>query len=226
MIKSKVAQAILAPSYQARIQKLLIHDCTKRERLKVLDVGGGRGKIWTSLPKCDCIHLTIVDPWEPENLESDPADRRLVSTLAGSSHLFVENEFDIIIAIDVLEHLTRSDGYLFVYELAKLSHKLVFIYTPNGFVWQPPSENNMFNAHISGWSFRDLRALGLEEIRGHVGLRGMFGPYALPKFERWTPTYVLANMLGNLLIRAMPSKAFALSGVIRSANSSSSLQLD
>ena len=214
MIREKVTKVLLAPSHVARMQKLLIHDCHSGSRIRVLDVGGGTGRVWKELLTCQCIELTIVDPWVPEGLHEDRANRRICSTLAEASHRLEDQEFDYVFAIDVLEHLPRSEGYSFLYDLVRLSRKVAFVYTPNGFVWQPPSRNNRFNAHLSGWSVRDLKEAGFTEIRGHTGLRTMYGSYAIPKIQRWTVLSVAANLVGNLIVRLFPSKAFALSGIL------------
>ncbi len=89
------------------------------------------------------------------------------------------------------------------------------IYTPNGFLWQPPSTNNAFNAHISGWSIKDLRKFGFTDFRGHVGAKFFWGPYALPKFSYANKVLVAANLLGNLLTKFSPKSSLAISAVAR-----------
>jgi hypothetical protein len=76
--------------------------------------------------------------------------------------------------MDVLEHLAGSKSCLLLYEMMCLSKAKVSIYTPNGFLWQPPSENNSFNAHVSGWSIRQLKEFGFTDFYGYAGLRWFF----------------------------------------------------
>jgi hypothetical protein len=90
------------------------------------------------------------------------------------------------------------------------------IYTPNGFLWQPPSTNNSYNAHISGWSIKDLKQFGFTKFHGHVGAKFFWGPYALPKFSFTNRLFVAANLLGNLLIRLHPKSSLAISAIAKS----------
>jgi hypothetical protein len=62
--------------------------------------------------------------------------------------------------------------------------------TPKGFVWQPGSLNNPFNAHVSGWNVSELRAHGYSKFTGISGYKYQIGPYAIEKedvkFRRFT----------------------------------------
>jgi len=42
--------------------------------------------------------------------------------------------FDIVIAMDLIEHLPKSDGYKLLYEMERIARKACMIMTPNGFV--------------------------------------------------------------------------------------------
>jgi hypothetical protein len=178
-----------------------------------LDIGGAGGKLWLDL-KCSCIKLTIIDPWVPQEGFEDPADFRLVGTFQEISKDLKAKSFDLVLAMDVIEHLAEADGYLLLYEMTRLSQNKISIYTPNGFLWQPPSGNNSFNAHISGWSVRKLKRFGFSEFRGHVGLRIFWGPYSVPKYSYESRKFVLASLVGNALIKLFPSLAFALSASV------------
>jgi 2-polyprenyl-3-methyl-5-hydroxy-6-metoxy-1,4-benzoquinol methylase len=211
---NKLLSNLRAQPVGDRLKEVTTHDCNDRPRLRVLDIGGGGGKVWADL-KCECMHLTIVDPWIPEGKFEDPADERIVDTFQGATLLLEQDSFDFVVAIDVIEHLSVADGYLLLYEMVRLSKGFVFIYTPNGFLWQPPSPNNAFNAHISGWSIVDLKKFGFASFRGHVGAKFFWGPYAAPGFSFTSRFFVVANALGNLFIRFSPKNALAISALVR-----------
>ncbi len=214
-LKDTILATLKAQTFVDRLSEVITHDCDDDTSLRVLDIGGGGGKDWAGL-KCACIHLTIIDPWIPGRDFEDPADARIVNTFQGSTAALEQNSYDVAVAIDVIEHLSVPDGYLLLYEMVRLSQGFVVIYTPNGFLWQPPSTNNSLNAHISGWSIKDLKKFGFTDFRGHVGAKFFWGPYALPKFSFSSRLFVAANLLGNLLIRFSPKSSFAVSALARS----------
>jgi hypothetical protein len=102
-----------------------------------------------------------------------PADLNIIPT----------DSFDFVLAIDLIEHLTKDQGYLLLYEIDRISKGSSGLLTPNGFAWQPPSENNSYNAHISGWSHKEFNQLGWKINRGQIGFRKLYGPYAIQKYK-------------------------------------------
>ena len=108
--------------------------------------------------------------------------------------------------------------------MVRLSRGFVMVYTPNGFLWQPPSTNNALNAHISGWSIKDLKRFGFTDIRGHVGAKFFWGPYAQPNYSFANKLLVLGNLLGNLLIKFSPNSALAISAVARAEQFTQSVE--
>jgi hypothetical protein len=122
-----------------------------------------------------------------------------------------ETSFDIVVAFDVIEHLPEHDGYLLLYEMDRISVEFSCVYTPSGFLWQPPSINNPFNAHISGWQPSTLRQLGWTRVTGIFGFRQLMGPYGRPRFSASTPTAskLLSALMSasQVLARPLPSLA-------------------
>lgn len=126
-----------------------------------------------------------------------------------------DRSFDIVTAIDLIEHLATAEGYRLLYEMERVARRKVLVYTPNGFVWQPPSTNNELNAHISGWTVGQLRRFGFTTIKGHVGLRFAVGPYAEPKHKLKGNALRLFNLANFILILIFPQLAFALSATLK-----------
>ena len=205
-----IVKMLKLPSYKEIVVSSLAHDCSKATRVRILDLGGGGGKLWEDL-KCPCMQITIIDPWIPERGFVDPADIRMVGTFQELSKGLVSKSFDFVVAMDVIEHLSVSEGYLLLYEMVRLSKGKVSIYTPNGFLWQPPSDNNSFNAHVSGWSIKQLKEFGFTDFKGHVGLRWFWGAYSVVKFSFEKRSFVVASLIGNSLIKLLPRLAFAIS---------------
>ncbi|MDD5638907.1 MAG: methyltransferase domain-containing protein [Candidatus Pacebacteria bacterium] len=73
---------------------------------------------------------------------------------------FPEKSFDVIIALDLIEHLSKKEGRLLIQKMEKLARKKVIIFTPNGFVKQEATTNNPFQKHKSGWDCSEMKQLG------------------------------------------------------------------
>lgn len=74
-----------------------------------------------------------------------------------------ENSYELVIAIDILEHFSTEDGLKFLSELKRVSNKSVLISTPKEFIHQEV-EANPFEDHHSLWSKEDLISNGLPII--------------------------------------------------------------
>lgn len=186
--------------------------------LRVLDVGGGSGLFWNNLlSEFPNIDLTVVDLFDLREL-NDFAHKRVHSSFQDALPTFSSNSFDLCTAIDLLEHLDTADGYRLLYEMQRVSQKTVAIYTPNGFLWQPPSPNNPYNAHVSGWQAKDLISFGFQSVLGHVGHKNLIGPYSRPKNNVRNPYLsYFAEKLGERLAVGFPRYAFAISAWMNSA---------
>lgn len=72
---------------------------------------------------------------------------------------FCENEFDLAVSLEVLEHLPMESGKKLLEELERIS-KRVILSTPQKFFPQPTYDGNVYQQHLSKWTFRDLMARG------------------------------------------------------------------
>ena len=135
---------------------------------------------------------------------------RKLGILPEDLKLIPDNEFDFVIALDLIEHLTKSQGYLLLYEIDRVSTGFSALLTPNGFAWQPPSANNPFNAHISGWNSKDFRNLGWKKTRGQIGIRYFYGPYAIQKYRGVSNFKLEMIALTKILSFFLPKLAFSL----------------
>ena len=72
------------------------------------------------------------------------------------------------VAIEVIEHLNKSDGYKMVQELDRISKKRVILTTPNGF-HEILEAVNVYEIHRSERTTTELRKLGFK-LRG-MGIR-------------------------------------------------------
>lgn len=185
--------------------------------IKVLDLGFGSGAHWRGLELPADVDLTVVDLSEQwVSQVSFPAPSQVVVGRIPEvlAHL-PDRSFHVVMAFDLIEHLAPSEGYLLSYAMQRLCGDCAILYTPNGFVPQPPSPDNPFNAHISGWRAADLRDMGWVSLRGESGPRWFVGSYGLPRFRVRTKTLRCALSLLSRLVLQVPSWSFAISAVYR-----------
>lgn len=158
------------------------------DQVSILDIGYGSGNHWaafsqkvlgTDLRVVITALDTVAPPADDRGIWNKPALKDYIQGEAPQDLATIASEsFDLVIGFDLIEHLSKENGYLLLYEMERISKHSAVIFTPNGHVWQPPSAENPMQAHISGWTPSELRAFGWSRIRGATGLKFMFGPYA------------------------------------------------
>jgi len=121
---------------------------------------------------------------------------------------FRPGSVDAAIALDVIEHLERDAALGLIAGLERVARRRVVIFTPNGFVPQPPEPENPHQEHRSGFTADEMRALGYR-VRGIHGLGCLCGPFAQ---SRWRPGLFWRRVsdLTALPVYFLPRLAFAL----------------
>ncbi|MEK7169201.1 MAG: class I SAM-dependent methyltransferase [Patescibacteria group bacterium] len=121
---------------------------------------------------------------------------------------FKKNSFDAVIALDVIEHLEKKDGYKLLKLMEHLASKKVVLLTPNGFVNQT-GEGNGLQEHLSGWSVSDFRKLGYK-VLGRYGLKGLRGEKAELKYKPKILWGLISEISNLFYARQNPKKAYSL----------------
>lgn len=88
-----------------------------------------------------------------------------------NSVYFAENRFDVVVCVDVIEHLSKENGLKLIDNAKYWASKYVYISTPNGYLRQDPYDSNFFQEHLSGWTKEELEHLGFQRIWGGGGLK-------------------------------------------------------
>ena len=155
----------------------------------VLDVGCGRGMLGCLLriyrePE----RLVAIDAYKPylEFVKKMGAyDTVLDLDLSEAKLPFKDKEFDIVLCLEVIEHLQKEVGLKLLGELERVGRRVV-ISTPGVFFPQPRYDGNVQQSHISFYGVRDF------EVRGY----SVYGVGELVVFGRLVP--VVSNILSKL----------------------------
>jgi len=121
---------------------------------------------------------------------------------------FDDKSIDCVLASDLIEHLTKEDGYKLIEKMEKIASKRIIIFTPNGFLEQGVYDNNPWQLHLSGWTVKEMQKMGYHVI-GIGGWKPLRGEYAgiryKPKFF-WT----MISDLSRFFVRNKPEYAFQI----------------
>lgn len=232
-----VFKSLIDWSYSQRLESLdqVVKNFVKRahsipgvegQTIEILDIGAGNAPVWQSpLFKELAIRLevTCFDAVD-QNLDVLPnAGMVKLKSLNGLAPVDLQRipdkSFDIVCAFDLIEHLSKEEGYLLLYEIDRIQRHGSMIYTPSRFVWQPPANDNVHNAHISSWTQTELSALGWVEITPMVGLHFLYGPYAKRKVAlSGSRLDLLRASIETLFLRWKPKYAFSYVATKRGQN--------
>ncbi|MBI4948367.1 class I SAM-dependent methyltransferase [Candidatus Berkelbacteria bacterium] len=122
-----------------------IQDCilalSKNKKIKILEVGGRGNFLKKFMPSYDITILDVIDSDEPNYIKGD-----------GRSLPFKDNEFDIIVSTDVLEHIPAPDRKIFIEEQIRVAKIGLIIAFPsyNKEVVQIEKETNKLYRSLSG----------------------------------------------------------------------------
>ena len=150
------------------------------------DLGGGSGAAWgTHVPR-NLITRTVVDLYQPgldKGVESGIYTNAVYSDILEYLKAQKAESFDVVLATSVIEHLDAETGVELALEMKRVAKIIAIIFTPNGFVPQPPDADNPHQEHISGWNCNQLGMLGFEFARGFNGLKYLRTTYGAIRFK-------------------------------------------
>ena len=129
---------------------------------------------------------------------------------------FGNNQYDIIVALDLIEHLEKDKGKILLEKLINISKNIIFIYTPNGYLPQKGTKQNPYQAHKSGWTYDDFKSYGFD-VFGILGLKNLRGEYHKLK-KPILITYFLSYFSRFITYKIFPKKDAALLAILRKTN--------
>ena len=142
----------------------------------VLDVGCGNA---SPIQYLGIPNATGIDGYQPAidaaTAASTHSNFRL-GDIRDLPSVFPKKSFDACIALDVIEHLPKEDGFTLIRSMEAVAKKRIIFLTPNGFLPQTRQETGDLQEHLSGWSASEMRGLGFKVLGllGPKSLRGEF----------------------------------------------------
>ncbi|MFA5050714.1 MAG: methyltransferase domain-containing protein [Patescibacteria group bacterium] len=163
----KISDYLCNFRYHLKLQKEILSSCKT-----VLDLGCGQDSPIKSFS--DRLEYSLgIDSFIPyieqskkQKIHSD----YLISNVFDACQKIKDKSFDCVLALDLIEHLNKTDGLKLIKEMERIAKKKVIIFTPNGFLKQEIFDGNVWQTHLSGYSVKEMRNMGYK-IFGISGLK-------------------------------------------------------
>jgi len=179
----------------------------------VLDVGcGGHSPLAAFAARIPL--LVGVDAHEPSLAQSRAAgihDRYERCDVLDIARRFGRQSFDAAVALDLVEHLEKEEGWRLLEALETVARRRVLVFTPNGFLPQGELEGNPWQVHRSGWTVAEFEARGYR-VLGVNGWKPLRGPLAVPRL-RPQPLGARLSALTQPWVTRHPRRAFQILAV-------------
>lgn len=146
----------------------------------VLDVGCGAGGPLVQVPLSARLSGLDAHALSLEKLRALGRYHELINApILGAS--FAPGQFEVVTALDVIEHFEKSQALKLIFQMESWAAKKTVLATPNGFLQQGVYDENPHQVHRSGFSTRELVALGYR-VRGYGGPKWLRGAHAELRF--------------------------------------------
>lgn len=118
--------------------------------------------------------------------------------------------FDVVIALDVIEHLDKKLGFYVIEAMERIARHRVILLVPNGYLPQSSKKVrlNPYMEHCSTWSVKDFLNLGYN-IKGWSGLKCLAGPHGW-LFHNLESLFYILMTVSQPFVEKNPQYAFHL----------------
>jgi SAM-dependent methyltransferase len=145
----------------------------------ILDVGCGKGEPMKFINRARNFYAVGLEIFKPYLLEAKNDRTHDDYVLCDVRYIPIrERAVDVVLCIEVLEHLNREEGINLIRAMEKVACRQVVLTTPVGRYEQHAYDNNPYQEHRYVWSVHEIKRLGYN-VKG-AGLKGIPGKVDLP----------------------------------------------
>ena len=139
----------------------------KGEIVSILDVACGLSLKSKFIPAQIRVGVDFYEPYF-KHIESDVPYVVLKHDVRKLNEICVPKSFDIVLALDIIEHLEKKESLALLKQCEKIARKAVILETPKGYVPQNIDiwgwGGHSGQTHRCGWEPRELQRLGYKTI--------------------------------------------------------------
>ena len=156
---------------QNTVEKLLknagLWNFKDSELVSVLDVACGLSLKSKFLDSPIRVGVDIYEEYF-NHIESDVPYVVIKHDVRKLEEIFVPKSFDIVIALDIIEHLEKEESLLMIAQCERIARKAVILETPNGYVPQnldvQGHGGHEWQTHRCGWEIAELEKMGYKTV--------------------------------------------------------------
>ncbi len=144
------------------VLKFVLELLEKHKCYTFLDAGCGDGKYLRRIKSSRWMEAWGVDAHALSLKKVGNAAFTVHGDMPEVLRTFRDDTFDAVICLDVIEHFEKPQALEVMRELERIARGIVILFTPYGFMPQPPEPENPWQEHKCGFSSMELHYLGYE----------------------------------------------------------------
>lgn len=137
------------------------------EIVSVLDVACGLSLKSKFIPAQIRVGVDLYDKYF-DHIESDVPYVVVKYDVRKLNEIFMPKSFDIVIGLDIIEHLEKEESLDMIAQCEKIARKAVILETPKGYIPQNIDIQGHgahdFQTHRCGWEVEELKNLGYSVV--------------------------------------------------------------
>ncbi|MEK6826418.1 MAG: methyltransferase domain-containing protein [Nanoarchaeota archaeon] len=194
---------ILTGDYIGELRKLIGNSTT------VLDLAcGANSQLKWFKNEFYSIGVDIFEPSIQKSKELAIHNEYIMIDVSEIRNKFNENSFDCVLALDLIEHLDKEQGFKLLKDMEGIASKKTIIFTPNGYLPQGEIAGNPWHKHKSGWTVKDMQKNGYKVI-GIGGWKFLRKETGLMKYRPHIFWKIISD-ISQFFVRNHPKFAFQL----------------
>lgn len=165
----------------------------------ILDVGCGRGLpmqlIKIRMKPKRTVGVDLFEPYLSEAKKKQIHDEYIIADARKLP--FKNKSFDVVIALQILEHLSKKDAWKVLDKMEEIARKQVIVATPIGEMYHPAVDDNPLQLHKSEFQPKEFKERGYKILK--IGRKGILGEKGIVHKIRNDPARKLIYLINILL---------------------------